>query len=702
MTARQDPKGLEYALVTPARNEESYIERTLQSVVSQTKPPIRWIIVSDGSTDRTDEIVQGYARNHPWIELLHLADKKDRNFAGKAHAFNTGYQKLCAVPYDIIGNLDADLSFDGEYFAFLLEKFATMPELGVVGTPYVEGAGHYDYRFTNIEHVSGACQLFRRECFEEIGGYVPVKGGGIDWIAVTTARMQGWRTRTFVEKVVFHHRPMGSGMARVWGTWVRLGREDYAMGGHPLWQVARCFYQMKSRPYLLGGILLFYGYASALVKRIPRPVSDELVRFYRNEQMTRLKKVATRFLSMGSRGRNSSNVADWSVEESANRVEQWVEAHNYKGYDPSDGLTSYLRPLTFGNQFLEQVLQQVGRQSPINLRPLLGIKPMESTKGRGYMAWGYLARFKKTGRVEYREKAVGCLEWLIQNKSPLYANASWGNHYDYASRSGKYSKHESIVVWTALIGQAFLDGYEMLGIERYLDVARDICTWIQKLPREETPSGICLSYLAIRQISIHNSNMLGAAMLARTAKHTGSAELRELARESMKYSCTRQLPDGSWYYGEDPKLRWFDSFHTGYNLDNLKCYIESAGDETFRPQFNLGYQYFKANFFETSGLPKYYHNRTYPIDIQCASQAIETLANFADHDPQALRLAGKVARWTIENMQDASGFFYYRRYPLMASKIPMLHWGQATMYRALAFLLLKLDEASGVKIAPSE
>lgn len=289
-----------YALVTPARNEEQYIERTLQSVVGQTKQPIRWIIVSDGSTDATDQIVHDYARLHPWIELIHLPDRKERDFAAKARAFNTGHQRLSHVAYDIIGNLDADLTFDEGYFAFLLEKFVEMPDLGVAGTPFVEGAGHYDYRFTNIEHVSGACQLFRRQCFKDVGGYVPVKGGGIDWIAVTTARMKGWKTRTFVEKVCFHHRKMGSGGGRLWRACFRRGLEDYAMGGHPLWQFVRSIYQMTTRPYVVGGLLLLCGYTYGFAKRTRRPVSHELVQFHRREQMFRLRRSASRILPFGN------------------------------------------------------------------------------------------------------------------------------------------------------------------------------------------------------------------------------------------------------------------------------------------------------------------------------------------------------------------------------------------------------------------
>ena len=383
---------------------------------------------------------------------------------------------------------------------------------------------------------------------------------------------------------------------------------------------------------------------------------------------------------------------DLALEQIIEKLQGWVESHDYKAYEPFDGLSSYLRPLTFGNLFLDRILMQVVRQSPINLRPLFGVRPVESTKGRGYMAWGYLALLEATKKEEFRAKAIACLEWLIENKSPLYPEYSWANHFDFASRAGRYAKHVSIIVWTALIGQAFLDGYEILGDERYLEVAKSICNWIMKLPRERTASGTCLSYMATKRAFIHNSNMLGAAMLARTAKHTQRQELFDVAKAAMEYSCSRQLPSGGWYYGEDPQAHWIDNFHTGYNLDSLKCYLESADDQTFRSQLDLGFQYFKKTFFDASGRPGYYHNRPYPIDIQCASQAIETFANFADHDDEALVMALKVALWTIEHMRDATGYFYYRCYPLMVARIPMLHWGQATMFRALALLRLKLSQ----------
>jgi hypothetical protein len=214
-----------------------------------------------------------------------------------------------------------------------------------------------------------------------------------------------------------------------------------------------------------------------------------------------------------------------------------------------------------------------------------------------------------------------------------------------------------------------------------------------KLPREEAPPGICLSYLAGRQISIHNSNLLGAAFLARTARHTGSADLRQVARAAMEYSCSRQLPSGAWYYGEDSRYHWVDGHHTGYNLDSIKCYMSNAGDNTFEPHLTRGFRYYKTHFFDPAGRPRYYDARLYPIDIQCAAQGIETLVKFADRDPDALSMAANVARWTIRHMQDPSGYFYYRRYPLLAAKIPMLHWGQATMYSQMALLLARAGDA---------
>jgi len=281
-----------YVLITPARNEAQFIERTIKSVVGQTVRPVKWVIVSDGSTDGTEDIVNRYAAKYSWIELVRVPERRERHFSGKVQAFNAGYARVQDVTYDAIASLDGDISFDEEYFSFLLRKLAEDPALGLVGTPFREGSEQvYDYRFVNIEHVSGACQLFRRQCYEEIGGYVPVKGGGIDYIAVVTARMKDWRTRTFTEKSCSHHREIGTAQNGVWSSRFKYGVKDYVLGNHPMWELFRATYQMTKTPHVVGGVALGCGYFWALMRRVKRPVSKEFISFVRREQMQRLRSL---------------------------------------------------------------------------------------------------------------------------------------------------------------------------------------------------------------------------------------------------------------------------------------------------------------------------------------------------------------------------------------------------------------------------
>jgi len=292
-----------YVLITPARDEAAYIEQTLRSVVAQTVLPAKWVIVSDGSTDGTDEIVGRYAGRHGWIELVRTPDRAERHFAGKVHAFHAGCARLRDVAYEVIGNLDADISFAPDYFAFLLGRFAENPSLGVAGTAFTENSAvAYNYDIVNLEHVSGQCQLFRRQCYEDIGGYRPIKGGGIDLTAVLTARMRGWKTRTFTEKTFVHHRLMGTGAGSLLSSRLRYGRQDYYLGGHPLWEIFRSAYQMKQRPYVLGGLLILAGYTAAFLRRVERPIPHELVAFRRKEQMERLSMLLRKLLRGQRRG----------------------------------------------------------------------------------------------------------------------------------------------------------------------------------------------------------------------------------------------------------------------------------------------------------------------------------------------------------------------------------------------------------------
>ena len=225
---------MRYVLITPARNEEAYIEKTLGSVVSQTVMPKQWVIVDDASTDSTAQLVENYVRDYPWIELVRRTQRSERSFSRKVDAFNAGLQRLGSREFEVIGNLDADLSFDPEYLEFLMDKFAEDPKLGVAGTPFVENG--YDSARDSFEgenHVAGGCQLFRRQCFEEIGGYIGNPAGGIDWIAVTTARMKGWKTCSFPEKRFHHYRSLGTAERGIVASLFSYGEKDYYLGGSP-------------------------------------------------------------------------------------------------------------------------------------------------------------------------------------------------------------------------------------------------------------------------------------------------------------------------------------------------------------------------------------------------------------------------------------------------------------------------------------
>jgi glycosyltransferase involved in cell wall biosynthesis len=283
---------MRYVLITSARNEERLIGRTIESVVRQTLLPERWVILDDGSTDGTGEIVERYAKLHSWIELVRRPPRLDRSFSGKAHAVNQGLELLKSIRFDVVGNLDADVSFEPDYLAYLMQKFAEDPELGVAGTPFTEtGYDSATDSFEGENYVAGPCQLFRYECFREIGGYVANKAGGVDWIAVMTARMRGWKARSFPEKRFHHHRSMGTAERRVLSALFSYGEKDYYLGGSPVWQLFRVAYRMTKRPVITGGLALMLGYTSAALRRMERPVTSELIRFHRREQMKKLRAV---------------------------------------------------------------------------------------------------------------------------------------------------------------------------------------------------------------------------------------------------------------------------------------------------------------------------------------------------------------------------------------------------------------------------
>jgi len=283
----------DYILITAARNEEVYIEKTIQSVISQNISPKRWVIVSDGSTDRTDEIVAKYKSKHSFIQLVRNVIRSDRNFASQVNAFNMGYEQVSNLDYDFIGNLDADVSFGPNYYENILLKFARNNKLGIAGGIVFDKRGKkFERQFiSGSVSVCGPIQMFRRECFEEIGGYVPIENGPLDVVADLKARMRGWEVKSFPDIKVLHHRRTGTTRRRIISYRYYQGIMEYSLGYHPIFEIAKCFLRTFERPYIIGSLLRIGGYSWAYFRRFERVMPKDVVEYLRNEQLYRLRQV---------------------------------------------------------------------------------------------------------------------------------------------------------------------------------------------------------------------------------------------------------------------------------------------------------------------------------------------------------------------------------------------------------------------------
>lgn len=283
-------KQTNYALITPARNEEAFIGKTIEAILAQTILPQRWVIVSDGSFDRTDEIVAAYTQKHRFIQLLRVdgpGEKKD--FGSKVRAFRAGYDQLEASSYAFIGNLDADITFGPNYHEQIFEKFQADPNLGVAGGIVLEPCeNRFVPQNTSLNSVCGSVQLFRRECYESFGGYIPIRTGGVDAAAEIQARMHGWTVQTFPEIQVYAQRKVSTGGATVYHTRFRQGISNCVLGYHPLFQIASSLSRLADRPFLIGSTCTLLGYAWASLTGRERAMSEEAVKYLRSEQLSRI------------------------------------------------------------------------------------------------------------------------------------------------------------------------------------------------------------------------------------------------------------------------------------------------------------------------------------------------------------------------------------------------------------------------------
>lgn len=281
--------------MTAAHNEEAFIEGTLRSVLSQTLLPARWVIVSDNSSDRTDEIVESFARQHDFIRFLRISRTPGHSYGAKVIALQKAAPLLGGAEYDFIGNLDADISLDASYFEELLNQFHRDPRLGIVSGWVCEdsGSGYRGRRINDVRNAPHAAQLVRRECYEAIGGYAVLKYGGEDWYAQTQARMRGWQVESLARMQIFHHRHTGTSSSPVKNAF-RLGRLDHSFGSDPAFEVMKCLGRVREWPYFLAALARLAGFTWPYLCGEPREVPDEFAAFLRREQRQRIASLLRR------------------------------------------------------------------------------------------------------------------------------------------------------------------------------------------------------------------------------------------------------------------------------------------------------------------------------------------------------------------------------------------------------------------------
>jgi glycosyltransferase involved in cell wall biosynthesis len=281
-----------YVLITPAHNEERFLAQTIESVVRQTLRPAEWIIVNDASTDATADMVRPYCRAYPFIKLVTVERRGGRITGKKARAFTRGFEEVRSAQFDFVGNLDADISVEPDYFRQIVDRLESDPQLGIAGgMVHSKVNGKFVSQNVALDSVAGAIQMFRRKCFEEIGGYISMPYGGLDSAAEICARMKGWRVSTFPELHVLEHRRTGSAAAGPVKAKINEGRRMYSLGYHPFFFLFRCIYRLFERPPVIGAAASVFGYFSSKIYRRPFALPPDVVQHLRAEQTQKLRRL---------------------------------------------------------------------------------------------------------------------------------------------------------------------------------------------------------------------------------------------------------------------------------------------------------------------------------------------------------------------------------------------------------------------------
>ncbi len=384
------------------------------------------------------------------------------------------------------------------------------------------------------------------------------------------------------------------------------------------------------------------------------------------------------------------------LHRSFNTLKAYCEKEGFKGWDPYDGLNSKLfqsLPFFRNNRPARLAWIQLFKRSPVNLRRIAGVAKDYNPKGLGLFLHGYCNLYRIEKQPEYLEHIYSLADKVIGLQSKGYSGNCWGYNFDWQARAFFQPKLTPTVVATTFIATALMQAFEVTGEQKYLDVATGAKDFVLKdLNRTYDEHGdFAFSYSPRDKTQVFNASLLGSRLLSQIYKYTGEKALLEEAARSVRFCCRHQQENGAWAYGTLPFHQWIDNFHTGYNLECIQVYQDISGDHSFAPQLRKGMEYYINNFFTEEGIPKYYNDRIYPVDVHTVAQLIITLVQMRLLQQQK-SLAGRVLHWAIANMQDPKGYFYYQLKKGWSSKIPYIRWAQAWMFYGMSAYLLFLHE----------
>jgi len=384
------------------------------------------------------------------------------------------------------------------------------------------------------------------------------------------------------------------------------------------------------------------------------------------------------------------------IQNSLTKLEAYCDSEGFKGYDPYDGLNSILFqaiPFISKNRIARLAWIQLFKRSPINLRPVAGVKKDYNPKALGLFLSGYCNLYERTKKQQYLDKIIFFADKLPSLVSKTWSGSCWGYNFDWQAKAFFQPKHTPTVVATTFICCALLDAFDITGEKELLKIVRSSCDFMLKdLNRTyDDKKNFAFSYSPLDKSVVFNASLLGSKLLARVYNYTHEDVLIEAAGKSVAFCCDRQQPDGSWSYGTLDFHKWIDNFHTGYNLECIADFMRFTGDHSYDANLQRGFDYYNNTFFSDNGVPKYYNNSVYPIDIHAPAQLIITLSKLGKLDEHRI-LADKVLNWTIDSMQSEDGFFYYQINRYFSSRIPYMRWAQAWMFYALSEYLLQCSK----------